>query len=262
MVGLAQRIAEYISDKPVLPEGMRESMVTKFAPAMLENYPFVTDFFGFSYTGNTAHDISRKIYFSGSYQKHVLYLLRDYLIKLNKENSIFVDIGANTGTYTLFLSKYVGKIHAFESDELLCNQLETNVKANFLKKVQIHDEDFCELSVCDNEWFAKKRIKNADIIRIDIEGMERRVLELFSDFIRRERPLIVMSVSRQMRENFSGRYDFRSVFPKEYGFLEFDRKSKNKDKKPYLLIKLNYQDRSEDKTVLAYPNEHACRLLG
>ena len=72
------------------------------------DYPFVKDFFGFTYKGNLNNSIEANIYFYGAFEKPLLFFLRDVLAMVSEETPkpIFMDIGANVGQHSLYLSKF------------------------------------------------------------------------------------------------------------------------------------------------------------
>lgn len=134
------------------------------------------------------------------------------LIKNLKYSKCFVDIGANLGYYTILASNLLtdGIIYAFEMDETNCSLLEKNIKLNGCKNVHIHHAavtDFSgflkyignskhpspmySLSASDSKIrsdqvisvqtfamddFFKDKKSLPDVIKIDVEGAEMKVL--------------------------------------------------------------------------------------
>ena len=49
------------------------------------------------------------------HEKYILFYLRDVADSLGKKGVVFFDIGANVGQHTLFMSRLVKEVHAFDS---------------------------------------------------------------------------------------------------------------------------------------------------
>ncbi len=118
--------------------------------------------------------------------------------KLNK-NDLVLDIGANQGLFTIFASKIVGscgKIYSFEPLKTQYELLETNLKINEIKNVEIikkavgnkktnvsfkgmavynENEGNIESTTID-EFVKAKKIQRIDFIKMDAEGYERKIL--------------------------------------------------------------------------------------
>ena len=77
-------------------------------------FDFTVDFFGMKYQGNSENVIDSHILHFGAYEKDILYFMRDAMLITGRTDSIFVDIGANTGQHSLFMSNYADVVHAFE----------------------------------------------------------------------------------------------------------------------------------------------------
>jgi len=80
--------------------------------------------------------IQENLYFLGEYEKAELKVIEKFL----KNDSIFIDIGANFGLYTLYASKLIdekGKIICFEPFSENFKSLTKNVSINNLSNVQL-----------------------------------------------------------------------------------------------------------------------------
>jgi len=139
---------------------------------------------------------SKKIYEPG---------VTEYITKNLHSGDIFVDVGANNGYYSLLASKLVGKdglVYAVEPDPNNFKKLKDNIKLNKTKNIiplQIAASDrsgwaYLNISEIENGQnslvdipLSKVKtkvkveklddlIKKADIIKIDVEGYEKKVL--------------------------------------------------------------------------------------
>ena len=137
----------------------------------------------------------------------------EYLNEIsNNQNSIFLDIGANMGYYSIMASDFgFDKIYAFEPLPKMIKRMSKNIRINNLenlievvpfalgdlkKKVEIYEgfENIGGSSIINsnksnnkievemitlNEFILQKSIKNIDALKIDVEGYEDRVLMPF-----------------------------------------------------------------------------------
>lgn len=153
--------------------------------------------------------------FTSSYGSLVVYCnLPEYpemkfLGKILKSNSVFIDVGANIGVYTILAAAKIkkGKIYSFEPVASVLNDLYRNIHLNDLgdlvqvvEKVasdktgysEFTTEDISEyshissnktanslsmLSVRLDDFCRNKKISFVDVIKIDVEGAELKVLK-------------------------------------------------------------------------------------
>lgn len=146
---------------------------------------------------------------SKKYEKEELNLLKN--LKKNN-NSIFLDIGANMGYYSIMSSNYgFKKIYSFEPVPKMINRIQQHIKINNLenlievipyaigeesKEVFLYEEptnyggsslfqasqrtnEIKVKMISLNEFILQNSIKNIDALKIDVEGYEDRVLMPF-----------------------------------------------------------------------------------
>lgn len=163
------------------------------------------------------------------------YCLTKFLIKNLKEEDIYYDIGANHGFYSYLALEFCKKVYSFEPLPSLCNELVMNTKndknivlnrlalSNRSGKTLLYTSISSGLSTINKEIINlgyKKRgelevhtitldqyIKDHDqptIIKIDVEGSEKMVLEGGQEFFQQQAPLIVIELWREEeRRKFS-----------------------------------------------------------
>lgn len=150
------------------------------------------------------------------------------IIDILGDNSIVIDVGANFGTHTLALAKHAGKVFAFEPQRPIYNILVGNVAINSLYnvycyqlavgdkpgKIEIPQYDYSKSMDFGAVEFGsqqrypvdQQRMKSvewaqmvtldglnfpkADMIKIDVEGMEQQVLDGALNIIKDKQPVL------------------------------------------------------------------------
>jgi len=119
---------------------VRQELESRFYYSFPEKFRFQAPYFGLTYTGEAGNFIDNRILQFGAFEKSELFLLRK--IVGSRKDLVFLDVGANTGGYTLFMSPLVGKVHAIEPFPPVLDRLRQNVELNQLKNVEIHSVGF------------------------------------------------------------------------------------------------------------------------
>ena len=99
---------------------------------------FVASIDGIRYEGNTGNGVDNDIFYYGAYEKHILYFLRDVMRTVYGNRGTFVDVGANTGQHSLFISRFASEVHAFEPWEPVLERFRRMVEFNHIKNIVIH----------------------------------------------------------------------------------------------------------------------------
>lgn len=254
----AKRLAIWLSRQRALPYRLRRSLIKRIHPAMLRDFPFETAFYGLRFRGNIINYIDRLIYFCGAHEKYMLHFLRDFTKRLKQSENTpatFVDVGANAGNHSLFMASLVDKVHAFEPFGRVRTQLLENIAINQLKNIEVHpfglgdadaslpfyappeanlgaasfmqDGTNCTTVMGHlplrkgDAVVSESGIKNIRIVKADVEGFERHVLEGLRQTLLRDRPLLVIELSPKTRATLSGADEFFALFPPRYRFYYF-----------------------------------------
>jgi FkbM family methyltransferase len=168
------------------------------------------------------HGVELSLFETGTYEKGIL----DYIRKHFNEEGVFVDVGANIGLMSLFVSRYFpqASIHAFEAHPDTVAILKKNLLLNtFSGKISVypyalgavrskvvisadtdanrggasivrqgtnaHEVDCFPL----DEVLKETRI---DLLKIDVEGYELPVLEGAKQLIEAFQPTLILEISR------------------------------------------------------------------
>ena len=187
----------------------------------------IDDYLGqFRVSIDTHSDIERRM-LSRQYEPETLRVIE----KLVKPGQVCLDIGANIGAITLALAKAVGaggRVEAFEPGPPFFERLSSNIGSNasISGRVRIHQLGLSDVpgellwqpSLSDpgnatihwadpsrplvkvavttlDDFAGTQRISAIHFLKIDVEGMERRVLAGGLETIRRHKPVIFFETS-------------------------------------------------------------------
>lgn len=229
--------------------GIRDNIIRYFVnPDTVEGKEFETDFFGLKYQGNLNTFIDWSVYFYGAYEKYLLFLMRD--IVKGKHNPIFVDVGANVGHHSLFMSKFCQEVHSFEPYGRVKDILMSKLSINKCSNIIVHNvglgakNEFLDfyapvgrnigtgsfmaehaknnnikigkLEIVEGDFYISKlNLKKVDLIKIDVEGFEKYVLLGLRDTLKKYMPFVVMEYSGVTRNNLTIQ-ELREILPRGY----------------------------------------------
>lgn len=258
-----------------------------------EGFDFNADLFGMRYEGNTANYVDRHIFDFGAFEKPILFILRDIMTSAYSNQGIFLDVGANTGQHSLFMSRYASEVHAFEPYEPVLKRFRRLVHINHIANIIIHPVglgnenskeafykppdansgtgSFVEGFKSDNtylgeleiqvgdEALAKNGVRSVALMKIDIEGYEKLALQGLAHTLRRNRPLVVFELTTNPASPVSikSTEELEGLFPANYDFLVIDDVG-NLSTGKYRFITIEqglHFDKLAQKDVLAYPEE-------
>jgi len=174
------------------------------------------------------------------------------VLKVKKEE-IVVDIGANTGYYTLRLSSQVGKkgkIVAIEADPKSCNILKQNCELNNISNVEIKNlaisDSYKQVTLHQNKTHSgissisakdydksttndlliqattldnllKNRFQKIDWIKIDVEGAELAVLKGSNNTLKNTKNVLIEIHEHILKQNNEDYNDILKIL-KDHGF--------------------------------------------
>lgn len=174
--------------------------------------------------------IQQHVYFLGVWDEPGINFLRNSL----KEGDVFIDIGANIGTYTLVASKSVGhtgRVYAFEPVKAIFRRLIENIEMNDLqnifpiRKAVYNDEGIVDIFVSGNDnlgmsgifhhdnesgtiekaeavnmdaFVEQEGLSRISLIKVDIEGAEFYALQGMVEVLKRFKPLVLLELSEEV----------------------------------------------------------------
>ena len=169
--------------------------------------------------------IQQNIFFLGSYEDAELKVLSNHL----KPDSVFIDIGANFGLYSLIASQHIseeGTIISFEPFPENYKSLCTNLSLNNLRRIKAENKavgsqtgtlklyynskennlgmvssiktqnsDFVTVNMtCLDYYLKKESLKKITFVKIDVEGFEYDVLQGMKQTLQQYSPIILIEV--------------------------------------------------------------------
>lgn len=177
--------------------------------------------------------LQEQIFWYGYYEKEAILIWE----KLIATDSTVIDIGANIGYYSIVAGHMAkkGKVFAFEPIAALRKKIELNCSINKLANVSIepfavgNQPGKCKIYISSNdnvgmsgiqpqenfsgitedtdmisldEWSSFHQLKKIDIIKIDTEGAELKVLQGMIKIIEQNRPAIILEVITELLSMF------------------------------------------------------------
>ncbi len=235
--------------------------------------------------------VERSIYYTGTYEKGSLAIMRHIL----GHGDMFVDVGANIGLMSLYASQLVGsegKVVAFEPNPDTARILVENIGLNKVSniehsgyavgkspgKAQIYDRwDFNrgsaslikpeqvtgshEIEVTTLSKFFKKEIKEGAplprLVKLDIEGFELEALEGALDLLNSKHPPMLIVECSEKRENtFGGAADPLYKFLVKLGHYRIFRGKKDKSRVSKLVEVQSIKDLPTHDNIYCFTEDH------
>ena len=250
--------------------------------------PMVFDWYdGLKLELHLGNDISLPTFVSGLIDPNEFYFLDAFL----KTEMTVVDIGANEGFYTVFAADRVGaqgRVIAFEPSQREIKRLNRNLALNAVANTTVETlgvadgDGQAELKVCEyghegqntlgdfahrvkqegtqgvslvklDSYFAAHPVTRIDLIKIDVEGAEERVLRGTLETLKRFRPVLLMEMNdASLRLQGSSCSDVAELIESgEYCIYSFDSATG----KLVVAQEGNYSD-----NVVAVPREKICLI--
>jgi FkbM family methyltransferase len=211
--------------------------------------PFEVDFFGLKYPGSLDSLLDWTVYFFGAYEKENLFFLRDLLVK--RSDPVFLDVGANVGIFSLFLSKFAAQVHSFEPWQTVRNALNKKIEMNGITNIAVHpvalgekneklpfyaprgsnmgtgsfsrchatdrNRSLGQLDVANgDDYLGSHGISRIDLIKIDVEGWEKHVLLGLRNTLNEIAPIVFLEMSETTLKTFRNLSEFWKCVPSSY----------------------------------------------
>lgn len=232
-----------------LPYRLRKKLIRAYCDyRTVGSRPFRVSFDGLSYTGNLNSFIDWSVYFFGGYEKHILAFMKR--VAASRAGCVFVDVGANVGQHTLYMSRHAKWVHAVEPWREAVESLRGQVAGNRRSNVTVHEfalgagngsgeyfapaggnrgvGSFVQASNADRvaqplmypirqgTEFIRERVGEFHLIKIDTEGFEAQVLTGLREALTQHRPCVVVELSHGTSASFPDLAALRRTLPVDY----------------------------------------------
>lgn len=265
-MSVTETLCSFLWKSPFLPTTVARVIYKRLAKlGTPPDHPFTRDFFGIRYQGNLNNNIDFNIYFYGAFEKPLLYFLRDAHAALGRNDSVFVDVGANIGQHSLFMSRHAGHVHSFEPFDKVRARLQSQINNNQLANIRVHplglsnenarlpffaptgsnegigsfdasttskgNVSIGELElVRGDDYFPQAGIVRVDMMKMDVEGFEKFALQGLRATLIRTRPLLVCEITYGKDLSFSSMEELRAHLPPDYHLFTFDKRKQDGSK--------------------------------
>jgi FkbM family methyltransferase len=249
---ILESVLQAIGRCDLLPFRFRKKLIRRFFDyEKISTRPFQIDFHGLLFTGDLSSFIDWSVFFFGAYEKYVLGFMNAFA-RIHPDCK-FIDVGANIGHHSLFMSRFASSIHAIEPWKEAAKTMAKQLARNRVSNVIIHDNalgaenttakyypptgsnrgvgSFLESFSGENaaqtferpiqcgDEFIGRNVGHFDLIKIDTEGYEYFVIKGLQASIARYRPCVIMELSHNTSEGFSTLQSLRNEFPNDYRFF-------------------------------------------
>lgn len=218
-------------------------------------FTFTVENYGYVYRGTSGNLIDDAVLVFGAWEKHILFFLEDYTAATGTKDTAFVDVGANTGQYALFMARRVKTVHAIEPYPPVLKSLHANLALNkdmtnvVVHEVGLGDKDglipFFEPAESAHQaggtfreegHDGKGQKRGADLrivtgdallanagpigaMKIDIEGFEEAALKGLRQTLEKHRPLVVLEVTTPPAGTITSLDQLKALFPANYEYF-------------------------------------------
>ena len=219
------------------------------------------------------HGVELSLHETGTYEKGILNYIRENF----RNDGVFVDVGANIGLMSLFVSRYfpLANIHAFEAHPETAVILRENLSLNsFSNNITVHSvalgSERSTVSISADldanrggasivkegqqpisvECFTMDEVlaeSKVDLIKIDVEGYELHVLQGAKKIIESQHPVLIIEISQDR----DGTDQTKAIwnFVQEMGFVVFKFKG-TKERKSNLIKVSSFDQLPEHDNVI------------
>lgn len=221
---------------------IRRSIRFRIFNKLKQDYEFEVNYFNYKYEGNLNNYVDRSVFFFGAHEREQLVFSKRYI-----NNSTIIDCGANTGSHSLFYSRYGKYVVSIEPNEDKILELKNRIYLNNISNITLlhcgvgsennQSMPFYQ-ATGDNEGISsfinnfspenqyiknvvirtldnivgELRIFRVDFIKIDVEGFDYEVLKGSKETILRDRPIIQIEYHprdlEKMNDFLSSNYNY------------------------------------------------------
>ena len=233
------------------PQPFRRILVHEILPRRrVRDFPFEVNFFGFRFPGNARNMLDYEVLLRGAHELGLLLFMKRAAALVDGSHGVFVDVGANIGHHSLFMSPYAAVVIAFEPLGELADRFERLMRMNEISNTEVRRVAFSnrqgtagmiapsvhnlgtgslDLSQAGTEGpRIDVQLRRGDdelqgvarpifLIKIDVEGHEVATLAGLRETLARHRPIVVLETLNTPPRDYSL---VQSAFPRGYRWLQ------------------------------------------
>jgi len=245
-------LLKFLGGQRWLRFGLRDRLIRQFHhPDKARSETFEQAFFGNIYPGNFQTYIDWSMYYYGAYEWEELQCMKDLIAPM--KDAIVLDVGANIGHHSLFLSTLASRVHSFEPYPVVYSKIEEKINRNRISNITLHPlglgnkNQVLPFAVPNNnntgtgsfatgasesaestmnlevkradDYLPAVGIHSFDFVKMDIEGFEIEALQGMEESLRQNRPICFFEWSQNKR--VKGSLVPADRFPEDYRFFQF-----------------------------------------
>ncbi|MFT8369375.1 MAG: FkbM family methyltransferase [Acetobacter papayae] len=282
--GMAERLLRRALHCRLLPFALRRKLLGWLVPHGLVGERRV-DLFGLDYLCAPANLIDTYVYYTGMYERNTLSCLQ-YCVKNipGLSEQAFMDIGANSGLFSILGGRLFATVLAFEPFPAIFSRLKSNVDRNGFSNIRLFafglgDEETqlvfippkkdnmgtgyfvtehaeasgVVLPVRVGDAVTEAEAVTVGLVKIDVEGFEPHVLRGLRQTLERDQPVIIMELNRDTKKSFVNEETFMNSLPRGYRVLAIRTKVEG-----FVPVAFDWAGKQEN--ILAVP-PHLARIF-
>jgi len=241
--------------------GLRDRIIRAiFNPDKISSHEFILEEFnGNAYPGNLDNFIDWSAFFYGAYEKELLEKVALPILRADASPSL-IDIGANIGHHSIYLSSQCNAVHACEPDPTSLAEFNRKIKIGTFSNILLHNvalgyenaeatlyssstsnkgtNSLLSTHTSVNTIEHRVKVLNADafvsslnlssitLIKLDVEGYELNVLKGLTKTLSKFRPAIIVEISHTTRlQLVNTGTSIRDLIPKNYRFYHLSTRN-------------------------------------
>lgn len=243
------RVARWLSRQRWIRKG-KDKLLRMLVDPDGRNFPFVTDFFGLRYCGNSGCFIDWTVFMYGCFAPAELSVL-DALSKCLRQNQrrvVYLDIGTNVGHHLLFMTPRADLAYGFDPYPAVLEKAREKLAMNNTTNTRlfgvglgerdqtmlffppenelggsgsilpdwhygINSSGGIEVQIrAASQFLDENDIRDIGIIKIDVEGAEASVLRGLTQVVHRDRPFVLLELSPRGAQELGSQEAFNACF--------------------------------------------------
>ena len=214
---------------------------------------FTIDYHGMTYYGDSSTLIDHAVLCWGDFGLSELTFFEAAAKRSDIEDPVFLDVGANSGLHSLYMSRFAGTVHSFEPYPPVLERFGRSIAASGIGNIVVHPVGLGESSeslpfeeppddnlgtgsfvaglkesnsanglelqiVQGDAYFREHGIDRVDIFKIDTEGFEKAVLGGLRETLVANRPVGALELTQEpgFDHLFRSRDELLSYLPPDY----------------------------------------------